>query len=147
MGAPGGRLPGATRPSTGAGIATPLPTPEQEARLAQLLALTGLPESFLLTDMGFATFALHDLVYDPAKLDGAAAMHNAGVDYGDPAVNASIERVTSEAPARFFLRDHFTPSGDVGAVKIVSIHTDKDGLVFVENQSEYAPLNWCQAPP
>ncbi len=118
----------------------PPPTPAQQARLDQLLALTGLPESFVLTDMVFATFALHDLVYDPAKLDGAVAMDNAGVDYGDPAVNAGIERVTSDPPARFFLRDHFTPAGDVGAVKIVSLHTDKDGLVIVENQSEYASV-------
>ena len=88
--------------------------------------------------MVFSTFALHDLVYDPAKLDGATAMDNAGVDYGDPAVNAGVERVTSDPSARFFLRDHFTPSGDVGATKIVSLHTDKDGLVIVENQSEYA---------
>ncbi len=120
------------------GIVTPIPTSGQQARLAQLLALTGLPREFVITDMVFATFALHDLVYDPAKLDGAAATDNAGVDYGDPAVNAGIARVTSEPPARFFLRDHFTPSGDVGAVKIVSLHTDKDGLVIVENQSEYA---------
>ncbi len=123
------------------GIVLPLPpTAAQQARLDQLMALTGLPESFLLTDMVFASFVLHDLVYDPAKLDGAAAMDNAGVDYGDPAVNAGVERVTSDPPARFFLRDNFTPSGEVGAVKIVSIHTDKDGLVIVENQSEYAAV-------
>jgi hypothetical protein len=122
------------------GILTPFPTPNQEARLAQLLALTALPESFLLTDMSFATFALHDLVYDPAKLDGATAMHNSGVDYGDSDANAGVERVASEPAARFFLRDHFTPSGNVGAVKIVSIHTDKDGLVIVENESEYASV-------
>ncbi len=121
------------------GVVLPIPpTPEQQARQDQLLALTGLPEEFLLIDMGFATFALHDLVYDPAKLDGAMAMDNAGVDYGDAGANAGIERVTSDPAARFFLRDHFTPSGDVGGVKIVSIHTDKDGLVLVENQSEYA---------
>ncbi len=122
------------------GVLTPFPTSGQEARLARLLALTGIPESFLLTDMGFATFALHDLVFDPAKLDGAMAMDNAGVDYGDPAVNAGVERVTADPAARFFLNGHFTPVGDVGVVKIVSIHTDKDGLVLVENQSEYAAV-------
>ncbi len=122
------------------GLVNPFPTSGQQARLEQLLALTGIPESFLLTDMVFATFALHDLVYDPAKLDGAVAMDNAGIDYGDPAVNSGVERVTSDPPARFFLQGHFTPSGDVGGVKIVSIHTDKDGLVIVENQSEYAAV-------
>ncbi len=122
------------------GVLTPIPTSGQQARLAELLALAGIPESFLLTDMGFATFALHDLVYDPAKLDGAAAMDNAGVDYGDSGVNAGVERVVSDPTARAFLGDHFTPSGDIGAVKIVSIHTDKDGLVIVENESEYASV-------
>ncbi len=122
------------------GVVNPFPTSGQQARLAQLLALTGIPESFLLTDMGFSTFALHDLVYDPAKLDGATAMDNAGVVYGDPAVDAGVERVTSDPPSRFFLRDRFTPSGEVGGVKVVSIHTDKDGLVIVENQSEYASV-------
>ena len=122
------------------GLLTPLPSPGQEARLAQLLALTGLPEDFIFTDMGFATFALHDLVYDPQKLDGTMAMENAEVDYGDPDVNAGIERVSAAVAARGRLMEHFVPSGDVGEVKIVSIHTDKDGLVIVENESEYASV-------
>ena len=35
---------------------------------------------------------------------------------------------------------NYTPTGNVGDVKIISIHTDKDGLVLVENQSEYASV-------
>ncbi len=123
-----------------AGVLTPFPTSGQQARLAQILSVTGIPESFLLTDMGFATFALHDLVFDPAKLAGGMAMENAGVDYGDAAVNAGIERVVADPVDRLELFDQYTPSGDVGAVKIVSLHTDKDGLVIVENQSEYASV-------
>ncbi len=123
------------------GVVTPLPpTPAQQARLDQLLAVTGLPEEFLLTDMGFATFALNDLVFDPAKLDGGVAMENATVDYGDATINAAIERVAADPAARAQLRDNYSPSGDVGTVKIVSIHTDKDGLVIVENESEYASV-------
>ena len=122
------------------GLLTPFPTAGQQDRLAEVLAVTGLPESFLLTDMGFATFALHDLVFDPAKLAGAAAMDNDGVDYGDPVINAGIERVVPDPAARELLQASYTPSGDVGSVKIVSIHTDKDGLVIVENESEYASL-------
>ncbi len=116
------------------------PTPGQAARLAQFLALTGLPEEFVLTDMGFATFALNDLVYDPLKLNGGMAMDNAEVDYGDAVVNAGIARVAPDPAARAALGGHFTPSGNVGDVKIVSIHTDKDGLVIVENESEYASV-------
>ena len=113
-------------------------TAAQQARLERLLELSGLPESFLLTDMGFATFALSDLVHDPAKLNGAAALGNAEVDYGDAEVNAGIARVAADPAARQTLFDSYTPTGAVGDVKIVSIHTDKDGLVLVENESEYA---------
>jgi hypothetical protein len=35
------------------------------------------------------------------------------------------------------LEKSFTPEGQVGDVKIVSLHTDGDGLVIVENEKEY----------
>ena len=38
------------------------------------------------------------------------------------------------------LQDNYTPTGDVRGAKIVSLHTDKDGLVIVENESEYASV-------
>lgn len=116
----------------------PLRTPSQAARLAQILAATGIPENFLLTDMGYATLGLFDLVYDPRKLAGAMAFDNLHVDYGDAAINAAIERVQADPEARRRLIANYTPSGRVGDVKIVSLHTDKDGLVLVENESEYA---------
>ncbi len=115
-------------------------TPEQQTNLATILGLVGIPDTFLLIDMFVATFGLHDLVYNPSKLDGAMAMDNIGVVYDDPEVDAGIERVTSDPPARDRLLDQYTPTGEVGAIKIVSIHTDKDGWVIVENESEYASV-------
>jgi len=123
---------------TGVALPEDLRESQQQARLDTLLEVTGLPESFLLTDMGFATFALSDLVHDPAKLNGGAALGNSEVDYGDAAVDAGIERVEADPAARQTLLDNYTPTGAVGDAKIVSIHTDKDGLVLVENESEYA---------
>ncbi len=122
------------------GILAPpsLRTPEQAARLATLLDLGDIPESFLLTDMGFVTFALADLSYDPQKLGGAPALGNMEVDYGDPMINLGIERVQADPAAVRRLFDHYTPTGRVGDTRIVSIHTDKDGLVFVEHEDEYA---------
>lgn len=117
-----------------------VPNPEQAARLGQFLALTGVPVEFVGTDMGLATFGLADLVYDPRKLAGDPAFDNANVDYGDADVNAGIERVMPDPMARKRFLDNYTPSGKVGDVKIVSIHTDKDGLVIVENESEYASV-------
>ncbi len=121
------------------GLLTP-PTPEQTARLGQLLALTGLPVEFVLTDMAFVTFGLADLVYDPRKNAGYPAFDNANVDYGDAAVNTDIERVAPDQITRKRFLGNYTPSGKVGDVKIVSIHTDKDGLVIVENENEYASV-------
>ena len=51
--------------------------------------MTQLPQSFVLTDMGFALFGLSDLIFDPAKLDGKQGMGNIGVVYDDPAIDAS----------------------------------------------------------
>lgn len=124
------------------GILAPasLRTPEQAARLATILDIGGIPESFLLTDMGYVTFALADLSWDPTKLGGMPALSNTDVDYGDADVNANIARVSADPATAQFLLDHYTPNGQVGNTKIVSIHTDKDGLVFVENESEYAAV-------
>lgn len=115
-------------------------TADQQARLGTILGITGLPESFLLQDMGYVTFALFDLVWDPAKMAGANPFGNRDVDYGDAEVNATIARVDADPGALERLMDNYTPTGRVGDVRIVSIHTDKDGLVIVENESEYASV-------
>ncbi len=160
-----GDVPGAAIPGGGRGLPFPIPpeinevtlavavnactgvllppaarSAEQQERLDRILAVTSLPESFLLTDMGFATFGLADLIYDPAKLAGGQGLGNRDVDYADAELNASIERVDADPEARRYLLDDYSPTGDVGDVKIVSIHTDKDGLVLVENEAEYASV-------
>ena len=112
---------------------------EQQTRLDTMLDVANLPDTnFLAIDMGFATFGMADLFFDPAKLGGAQALGNAGVDYGNADVNAGIERVTADPDAAEFFYENYTPHGQVGDTKIVSIHTDKDGLVLVENESDYA---------
>jgi hypothetical protein len=122
------------------GLAIPanLRTPQQQERLARYLQLTGLPENFVGTVMGFATFGMADLIYHPAKLNGATgALDNANVDYGDDAVNRAIQRVTGIPAQRERLYDNYVPNGQVGNVRIVSLHTDKDGLVVLENETDY----------
>jgi len=113
-------------------------TPAQAAKLAQILAVTQIPnESFLLTDMGFALFGMSNVIFDPAKLDGGQGIGNVGAVYSDAAINASIQRVSPNPGAANRLRKAFTPKGNVGDVKIVSLHTDEDGLVVIENEKEY----------
>jgi hypothetical protein len=124
------------------GILAPqeLRTPDQTARLEKLLSAARIPESFLLTDMAYATFALRDLVHGPGKLHGKIGVGNVGVDYGDPELNNDVERVRPNRGAQRRLADNDTPDGSVGPVKIVALHTDKDGLVAVENLSAYASV-------
>lgn len=112
---------------------------EQQTRLDGIMKVSGLPNiEFLATDMGLATFAMFDLFFDPGKLAGGQGLGNAEVDYGDPAINAGIERVTADPMARQLLLDNYTPTGKVDDVKIVSLHTNDDGLVLVESETDYA---------
>ncbi len=120
----------------------PLPpaqrTAEQTARLERYLSLTKIPENFVTTVMGFSTFGLADLIYHPAKLNGAThAVDNANVDYGEDALNAAIARVAGEPEQRELLADNYTPNGHVGDVKLVSLHTNLDGLVLLEHETDY----------
>ena len=115
-------------------------TPDQSANLAEFLEVSQIPENFLLTTMGYATFAMADLVHDNRKLNGKVGTNNIGVDYGDEAINDAIARVSAHEGAAKRLAKNYTPNGDVGSTKHVALHTDKDGLVIVENQSEYASV-------
>lgn len=99
-----------------------------------------IPPSFIGTVMGYATFGLADLTWDPLKLSGQVGTGNLNVDYGNPLINASIARVGPNAGAQAKLQANYTPTGDAHGAKIVSMHTDKDGLVLVENEKEYADL-------
>jgi pimeloyl-ACP methyl ester carboxylesterase len=111
--------------------------PGAAARRAQFAAVTQLPESAIAGDVVFGTHGVSNVVWEPAKLDGENGMSNIGVIYPDAGVNAAIQRVTPVNKARKRLQRNFTPKGDVGATKIVSLHTDGDGLIIVENESEY----------
>jgi pimeloyl-ACP methyl ester carboxylesterase len=115
-----------------------LRTPEQQANMDQFLAATMLPENFIITDMVFGTNGLANLIFDERKLHGRQGVGNKGVKYLEREVNAKIERVKVDKRAAHRLRKNFTPRGRVrDDMKIISIHTDKDGLVIVENESEY----------
>ena len=129
----------ATAVNTCTGVLTPVAfrTPAQQARLNQLKAVTTLPENFIVTDMVFVTNGLSNLIFAPDKLDGGQGVGNIGVTYNDPGIDASIQRVASVKKPRKELEKNYTPKGDVNATKIVSIHTDGDGLVIVEQEKEY----------
>ena len=128
----------AVNAATGILLPEEVRTPQQQANLDKILQVSGIPESFLLTDMWFSTFGLSDLVHDPMKLGGVIAVGNTGVDYGDNSIDDVIQRVSPDPVANNRFGKYYIPSGEVGDIKIVQLHTDKDGLVIVENAGEYA---------
>ena len=124
---------------TGVLAPPPVRSPEQADRLDRILDATTIPNGeFLLRDMRLATLAMSDLVHDERKLDDEIGVGNEGVIYSDPLIDAEIERVEPDEDAAKRLRKNYTPTGRVGGVKIVSLHTDKDGEQIVENETEYA---------
>ncbi|MXY91509.1 MAG: hypothetical protein F4Y89_13365 [Gammaproteobacteria bacterium] len=90
--------------------------------------------------MFYGTFLMPRLIQEPGKLDGLNPFHNVAVDYGDEQVNQRITRSIGLPAARRALARNYTPSGAVGDTRIVSIHTSKDGIVSVENQSTLQSL-------
>ena len=132
----------ATAVNTCTGVLTPpaFRTPAQTARLNLLKSVTLIPESFIVTDMVFVTNGLSNVIFAPDKLDGGQGVGNVGVTYNDAGIDASIQRVAYDTTARKRLEKNFTPKGAVNATKIVSLHTDGDGLVIVENEESYADV-------
>ena len=130
----------AVNAATGILLPEGMRSPQQQANLAKILQVTGIPQEFLLLDMGYATFALSDLVHDPIKLGGVIAVGNEGVDYDDSDINSAIQWVTPNPVSNNRFGKNYIPTGQVGDVKIVQLHTDKDGLVIVENAGEYAQV-------
>lgn len=119
---------------------TPPPTPEQATRLQKIVDISQIPANFVQTNMWYVTFGMGDLVHDQGKLRGKIGTGNAKVDYGDVEINENIERVSPrKGPAKRLARN-YTPNGDVDGTRHIAMHTDKDGLVIVENQGEYASV-------
>lgn len=119
------------------------PNAEQLARLGLFLNTVKIPVNFVGTVMGYSTFGLADLTWDPLKLSGKPGTGNVNVDYGNALIDAAIARVAPNPGAQIKLQANYTPTGDTRGAKIVAMHTDKDGLVIVENEKAYADL----APP
>jgi hypothetical protein len=115
-------------------------TAAQRRRLARLLELTRIDESFLLLNMEFATRGLSDLIHDRRKLRGRQGVGNQGVRYRDPELDADIERVRARRGVARRLARFYTPNGRLGSTPVLALHTDGDDLVVVENLSSYAEV-------
>lgn len=104
-------------------------------RLARLQAITGIQdEKFLLTNIAYSTFVMSDVVRAADKMDGRNPLGNIGAVYADADLNARIRRVTPQPAAKVEFNWHSDYRGDVGAVKVLSVHTSGDELVVPQHQ-------------
>lgn len=116
---------------TGVSLPPLLRSSGQRERLARLMAFGKFTnEDFFVATMGYATFALSDLVRDPLKLGDRNAFTTEGVDYGDAAINAGVPRFRGDAAARYRLHQVSDLTGAIpDQARVVVLHTSKDELV------------------
>ena len=112
----------------------------QKERLEKILNLSKISKEFLLIDLGYSVFEMPRLINDPKKLNGLRPFDNTGVDYGDEDINLRIQRSAALPSSRTAFLNNYTPKGEVGSAKIVSIHTSGDDLVKVGNQLTLSQL-------
>ena len=125
---------------TGLELPDILRTSGQERRMGEILDATGMTEDFLGINLAYATFVLSDLTYSEDKLNQRIPIGNIGVDYGNPDINDTITRVDPFPLDALFFKKAYTPTGDIGAAKVLATSTDGDGLVVVEHLHAYAEL-------
>ena len=119
------------------GVNLPFTNGAMDRRLAQLEAFAHVTtDHFFLTDLGYATYGLSDLVRAPDKLNGLNPFTTAGVVYPDPVIDAGIARITANPFASLYFRWASDFRGRIDpATKVVSLHTSRDELVIPANQS------------
>ena len=95
---------------------------------------------FLALNLWYAVFQIPRLINDETQLNGAIPFSNIGIDYNDEAVNEAAVRTFALPSAKDALLANYSPIGNVGDTKIVSIHTSHDGLVRLANQQTLQSL-------
>ncbi len=120
-----------------------LRSPDQRQRLATLMSAFDLSsEDFFLTNVGYAVFALADLVRAPEKL------HDRNPFDSRPAwrteLGQAVESVQLDPLARFDLRRASNPRGPWGQARVLVTHTSRDELVIPEHLSELPRLGLAE---
>jgi len=114
----------------------------QQERRRLFLAATQLPESFIATDMFFATVGMAEVVH--RRTGGKNPWGNVGVAYDSPRLspaererlNAEVYRVGNDAAATRYLRRWYEPRARTRS-KVLTVHALDDGLVIPENENTY----------
>ncbi|MBL8300497.1 MAG: hypothetical protein JNN30_19335 [Rhodanobacteraceae bacterium] len=104
-------------------------------RLARLQRITGIQdERFLLTNIAYSTFVLSDVLRAPDKMGGRNPFGNLGARYADSDLDSRIRRAAGQPAAGVEFNWHSDYRGDIGAAKILSLHTSGDELVIPQHQ-------------
>ncbi len=121
---------------TGVNLPEEIRNGAMKRRLAELMNLNHITdEDFFVTNMGYATYAMSDLVRAPDKLDDLSPFSTVGVVYSDAAVNASIARIQGDPFASLYFKWTSDFRGRVSpTMKVISIQTNHDQLVIPANQ-------------
>jgi hypothetical protein len=121
---------------TGVSLPSYLRNDAMQRRLDELMAFAHITdEHFFVTNVGYSTFVLSELVRAPDKLDDRNPFTTAGVDYGsDAAIDAGIARIGADPAAAMELHQVSDFRGAVGGAKVISMHTSQDQLVIPGNQ-------------
>ena len=110
--------------------------PDAASRLNKILDKAKIENIYFLgLNLWYAVFQIPRLINDVAQLNGLIPFENVGIDYNDYSINQSSLRTIALPSAEDTLLANYTPNGNIGSTKIVSIHTSHDGLVRVQNLS------------
>ena len=121
---------------TGVNLPPLLRNAAMQRRLDELMSFAHITdEDFFVTNIGYSTYVMSDLVRAPDKLDGRNPFTTAGVDYSsDPLIQSDILRLVADPDAAAELHAVSDFTGAVGDAKIISMHTSKDQLVVPGNE-------------
>jgi hypothetical protein len=121
---------------TGVSLPPALRNDAMQRRLDELMAFAHITdEDFFVTNIGYATYVMSDLVRAPDKLDDHNPFTTLGVDYSsDPAIQAGIPRIVADPSAAAELHAVSDFGGAIGDAKVLSMHTSEDQLVVPGNE-------------
>ena len=134
-----GRVVRADAQAGGVDLAEAKRSPDQSARLRDILAVTGVAEKQLVSHLAWGTFHFQDVVHK--RLGGRNPFDNAKTVYhgshDDTALNAGVERFTADPAAVAALAYDADLSGLI-VLPTVTVHARHDPTVSYQADAAYA---------
>jgi pimeloyl-ACP methyl ester carboxylesterase len=123
---------------TGVSLTKDKRSPEQAKNLANILAVTKVPESSLVAHLAWATNLFQDIVW--RRLDGRNPFDNSKTVYSgsddDAALNNGVERFSADVEGRRLLAYDADLTGAI-ALPTITMHAKNDPTATVELEAQY----------